>query len=289
MRLQELDEEGGGVGLTVKGVNTTADVGVDTLDKQTKKYGFKTIKQGRPPKLRSNGKLKEAQTIDQEFNNDIVVGFAEDILKYCKPFFKYTQTNLLSGKWYYGDLLYHGRRNYSGGKKIELMPIKKRKQTKGGDRIQTRIFHKMMRDDGFTATRGNSIFTSRNPDDIGKFGIPYVAIPKGNYSLTWMDKQLVDRVGNDIGGATWYYWLVDFINSSKNTGYDLDVTKNTNIRLAAEYFWEINSNGFHHGTDIHEATKTSGEIMLYAKNVYLIERTYFDNEFKFVLQILANR
>ena len=45
MRLRHITE---GVGLVVKGVNTTPDVGVDAIQKQAAKFGFKVDKQGKP-------------------------------------------------------------------------------------------------------------------------------------------------------------------------------------------------------------------------------------------------
>ena len=45
MRLRHITE---GVGLVVKGVNTTPDVGVDAIQKQAAKFGFKVDKKGKP-------------------------------------------------------------------------------------------------------------------------------------------------------------------------------------------------------------------------------------------------
>ena len=45
MRLRHITE---GVGLVVKGVNTTPDVGVDAITKQAAKFGFKVDKKGKP-------------------------------------------------------------------------------------------------------------------------------------------------------------------------------------------------------------------------------------------------
>lgn len=51
--------ETGGVGRVVPGVNTTADVGPNEIQKQAKKWGFKVSKDGLPPKAKPNGKLDE--------------------------------------------------------------------------------------------------------------------------------------------------------------------------------------------------------------------------------------
>ena len=66
MRLIELFEnhpfvisEDGGVGRVVKGVNTTPDVGPNEIKKQAKKWGFNVSKDGFPPKIKTNGSLKE--------------------------------------------------------------------------------------------------------------------------------------------------------------------------------------------------------------------------------------
>jgi hypothetical protein len=47
-----------GVGLIVKGVNTTPDVGPNEITRQGKKFGFRIGKQGQVPKLRSNGLIR---------------------------------------------------------------------------------------------------------------------------------------------------------------------------------------------------------------------------------------
>ena len=53
----QVQENGGRV---VKGVNTTADVGVDAIKKQAAKFGNKVDKDGRPPTL--SKKVKGSKT-----------------------------------------------------------------------------------------------------------------------------------------------------------------------------------------------------------------------------------
>lgn len=45
-----------GVGLVVKGVNTTPDVGVDEIPRQAAKFKIKVNRQGYPPVARTDGK-----------------------------------------------------------------------------------------------------------------------------------------------------------------------------------------------------------------------------------------
>jgi hypothetical protein len=49
--------EESGVGLVVKGVNTTPDVGPNEITKQGKKFKFRIGKQGQVPKLRPDGRV----------------------------------------------------------------------------------------------------------------------------------------------------------------------------------------------------------------------------------------
>jgi hypothetical protein len=49
--------EAGGVGTVVKGVNTTADVGPDAVQKQARKFLNKVSRTGVPPQIQSNGKF----------------------------------------------------------------------------------------------------------------------------------------------------------------------------------------------------------------------------------------
>jgi hypothetical protein len=64
MRLHEIFEdavlviETGGVGRVIPGVNTTVDVGPDEVKKQAKKWKFKVSRDGVPPQIRSDGKIK---------------------------------------------------------------------------------------------------------------------------------------------------------------------------------------------------------------------------------------
>lgn len=55
-----LDEAG--VGKIVKGVNTTPDVHLGEIRKQTAKMGFKTSNDGVPPKANTNGKFNQIIT-----------------------------------------------------------------------------------------------------------------------------------------------------------------------------------------------------------------------------------
>ena len=57
-------------GRVVKGVNTTADVGVDAITKQSAKMGFKVDRDGRPPKLRETKTIFNAIVEDElKFQN----------------------------------------------------------------------------------------------------------------------------------------------------------------------------------------------------------------------------
>ena len=51
MRFKEITEDG----RIVKGVNTTADVGVNQIPIEAKKMGFTVDKDGRPPTLSTKG------------------------------------------------------------------------------------------------------------------------------------------------------------------------------------------------------------------------------------------
>ena len=50
-------QEVGGVGIVVKGVNTTADVGPREIQKQARKFLNKVTAGGIPPQTQSNGKI----------------------------------------------------------------------------------------------------------------------------------------------------------------------------------------------------------------------------------------
>ena len=64
----QVNEWGGRV---VKGVNTTVDVGVDAITKQSAKFGFKVDRDGRPPNIREKKSIFSAIVEDElKFQND---------------------------------------------------------------------------------------------------------------------------------------------------------------------------------------------------------------------------
>jgi len=67
MKMSDLFEDG----RIVKGVNTTADVGVNQTSIEAAKFGFKVDKDGKPPTHKSNVKGKKTNVL---FN----LGMAED-------------------------------------------------------------------------------------------------------------------------------------------------------------------------------------------------------------------
>ena len=79
MRLRHITE---GVGLVVKGVNTTPDVGVDAIQKQAAKFGFKVDKKGKPA-YTMHKKAHKNSDPNTLFN----LGMAESIkdITYTKP------------------------------------------------------------------------------------------------------------------------------------------------------------------------------------------------------------
>ena len=79
MRLRHITE---GVGLVVKGVNTTPDVGVDAIQKQAAKFGFKVDKKGKPA-YTMHKKAHKNSDPNTLFN----LGMAESRkdIKYTKP------------------------------------------------------------------------------------------------------------------------------------------------------------------------------------------------------------
>jgi len=68
MRLRQIYEDG----RIVKGVNTTADVGVDEIPRQAKKFGFSVDKDGKPPTL--SKKVKGSKT-NVLFNLGLAEGY----------------------------------------------------------------------------------------------------------------------------------------------------------------------------------------------------------------------
>ena len=65
---KQVNEWGGRV---VKGVNTTVDVGVDAITKQSAKFGFKVDRDGRPPNIREKKSIFSAIVEDElKFQND---------------------------------------------------------------------------------------------------------------------------------------------------------------------------------------------------------------------------
>jgi len=68
MRLRQIYEDG----RIVKGVNTTADVGVDEIPRQAKKFGFSVDKDGKPPTLSKKVKGKSTNVL---FNLGLAEGY----------------------------------------------------------------------------------------------------------------------------------------------------------------------------------------------------------------------
>ena len=64
MKINDLDEA---VGRIIKGVNTTVDVGVNQTSIEANKLGHKVTKNGVPPFLRTNGKVKEERYTASEW------------------------------------------------------------------------------------------------------------------------------------------------------------------------------------------------------------------------------
>lgn len=61
MKLIDLLQEVGGVGLVVKGVNTTPDVHPGEIPRQARKFGNQVDQEGRPPVARTDGKIDEVE------------------------------------------------------------------------------------------------------------------------------------------------------------------------------------------------------------------------------------
>ncbi|MCK9532360.1 MAG: hypothetical protein M0R77_17690 [Gammaproteobacteria bacterium] len=80
MRLYEF-----GVGKIVKGVNTTVDVGVDEISKQSKKFGNKVDKNGNPP-INPGGKIDLHEAVDYKWTYDTSAKFKVGNMDYNVDF-----------------------------------------------------------------------------------------------------------------------------------------------------------------------------------------------------------
>lgn len=83
MRLYEF-----GVGKIVKGVNTTIDVGVDAITKQSKKFGNKVDRYGNPP-VNPGGKINLKEAVDYNWRYDTTAEFTVGNMKYMVDFLPY--------------------------------------------------------------------------------------------------------------------------------------------------------------------------------------------------------
>lgn len=80
MRLYEF-----GVGKVVKGVNTTVDVGVDEISKQSKKFGNQVDRDGNPP-VNPGGKIKLKEAVDYRWVYDTSAQFKVGNMDYNADF-----------------------------------------------------------------------------------------------------------------------------------------------------------------------------------------------------------
>lgn len=80
MRLYEF-----GVGKIVKGVNTTVDVGVDEISKQSKKFGNRVDRNGNPP-VNPGGKIKLKEAVDYRWVYDTSATFKVGNMSYNADF-----------------------------------------------------------------------------------------------------------------------------------------------------------------------------------------------------------
>ena len=77
MRLRQVYEDG----RIVKGVNTTADVGVDEIPRQAKKFGFSVDKDGKPPTLSKKVRGKSTNVL---FNLGLAESYSRNELPQIK-------------------------------------------------------------------------------------------------------------------------------------------------------------------------------------------------------------
>lgn len=80
MRLYEF-----GTGKIVPGVNTTADVGVDEIKKQAKKFGNNVDRDGNPP-VNPGGKIKISEAVDYKWDYENAASFKVNNMNYLINF-----------------------------------------------------------------------------------------------------------------------------------------------------------------------------------------------------------
>lgn len=130
----------------------------------------------------------------------------------------------------------------------------------------TEYISKLMKIDGFIATRKDGLFVSPHPN-VKLFGRPYIVFPVGKYSLTWFDES--EMWENDLGAGS----IEEYGRQAARDVYGI---RNPTTGQAVKSFWEHYKHLFDQGTDVDAAVVAGSEVMLKAPSVHMIRKDIFE-------------
>lgn len=166
---------------------------------------------------------KKSKTASQKAEKKIgapsMVRYVELIQKDCS---EYAQAVIATGK-----VLYRGSGNTS-------MPayVARSRSNRSPDNTPLSIqkgFDKLLSSQGFTALRGNSIFTTSRQLQAARYGEPYIIFPKNGFSFTWSPKvpdfyhELIEE--HEI--PTWSEFVSHYSQDTSSIYVDLEILSDT--------------------------------------------------------------
>jgi hypothetical protein len=132
-----------------------------------------------------------------------------------------------------------------------------------------------MRQDGFVATRTNSLFTFPDPTLASHFGKTYIIFPIGPVNFTWHDPEY--DLPNDVGASEWVR-----LSNQHYCGRNQD--RIPTDQQTAEYFWKEYGRFYHCGNSLGKDIQS--EILVQAKSFHAMSRFYLDTSDKKVRDYL---
>jgi hypothetical protein len=198
------------------------------------------------------------------------------------------------------QVLYRGVGGKLANEKIKLNVISELRNKSYSSFEATKELDKLMKNDGFSATRMN-LFTSSRQHNAKMFGPgTYVVFPVGEYELTYYDAyeieerfRQLDEIPDlmsygysdyaDLGDNKWNRMATTTEYEYNNYMLIGDLSVEEQSKIRAKLFWEKYGDLFMKGQDVKDAVKYGSEVYVNAKSVHMIEVGLFNQKFKDLL------
>lgn len=142
-----------------------------------------------------------------------------------------------------------------------------------GDPALMQALSKQMKQDGFSATRTNSIFATSDPEWAIQFGDVFVVYPVGSYAMTFFDAQQMPY-GADLGNNRWATGTISAHRSEFPSELDDKQIIQQYPDQIAEMFWNDYGQLFENSTSVFDAYDLGSEVMIAGSNYHAVPIRY---------------